>query len=314
MTYLTPARCPSRREFLGTSLTCAAHVAFMASPFSASARRLWASRPQGRIVAEEPFGRIEEVGDGLYALISTPLGGDYTTVANGGIIAGRSGVVVVEGLMTADGAEWLARQARELTGRLPTHVVVTHYHGDHSRGVSGYFSESTTGPDILATETSRDLVLTQPAQGEETEETRLDRAVRIVPRAGHTPSDVTIELPEDGVVWCGDLVWIDMFPNYVDAVPSHLSTSVRAIQDPGWKTYVPGHGPLADAGAYARYLGVIDDVERAAREAIDRGLTAEQAGSRYELPGEFGEWALFNPRYYERAIGAWMRELSPESG
>jgi len=307
----------------------------MAGPFSASTRRLWAARPRGRIVAEEPFGRLEEIGDGLYALISTPLGGDYTTVSNGGIIAGRSGVLVVEALMTPDGAAWLAAQARELTGRWPTHVAVTHYHGDHSRGVTGYFPESAAGPSVLATETSRDLVLAQPAQGEESDETRhhgrlwadvtllgakqtttIDlggRTVRIVPRAGHTASDVTIEVPEDGAVWCGDLVWIDMFPNYVDAVPSHLSESVRAIQDPSWKTYIPGHGPLADADAYARYVSVIDDVERAAREAVVSGLTAEEAGSLYELPGRFGEWTLFNPRYYERAIGAWMRELTPES-
>ena len=55
------------------------------------------------------------------------------------------------------------------------------------------------------------------------------RTVRIIPRAGHTSSDVTVELNDPDVVFCGDLVWNEMFPNYVDAVPSVLSASVRSI-------------------------------------------------------------------------------------
>ena len=41
------------------------------------------------VVAQEPFARIEDLGFGMYAIVSTPLDGDYTTVCNGGIIMGR---------------------------------------------------------------------------------------------------------------------------------------------------------------------------------------------------------------------------------
>ena len=71
----------------------------------------------GRIVAQEPWARIEEVGPGMYAVISTPLNGDYTTVCNGGIIGGSAETLVVEAFMSERGAEWVAEQARELTGR-----------------------------------------------------------------------------------------------------------------------------------------------------------------------------------------------------
>jgi glyoxylase-like metal-dependent hydrolase (beta-lactamase superfamily II) len=316
----------SRREFIGTSMTCAGHLALMALPFSPSTRWLWSSRTRGQVVAQEPFARLEEIGEGLFALISTPLGGDYTTVSNGGIIVGSDGVLVVEGFMSPEGALWLAEKTRELTGRWPSHAVITHYHADHSRGLDGYYSESG-GPDARATAVTRELVLTrrrEPADDatqrlwadvtllDEGEPSLIDlggRTVRVVPRSGHTPSDVTIELAEESTVWCGDLVWNGMFPNYVDATPSILSEAVRAIDRGAWSTYVPGHGPLADATEMEQYVAVLDDIEAAARSAFERGMSAEEAGAGYEIPAELGEWTLFNPQYFERAIGAWMREL-----
>jgi glyoxylase-like metal-dependent hydrolase (beta-lactamase superfamily II) len=317
----------SRREFLGTSLSCAGHLALMALPFSPAVRRLWSSRRRGQIVAQEPFGRLERIGDGLYALISTPLGGDYTTVCNGGIIAGTSGVLAVESFARPEGARWLAERARALTGRWPTHTAITHYHSDHSGGLAGYFPDDD-GPRVRATAVTRELVLTrrrEPADEEtqrlwsdvtlldEHEPSAIDlggRTVRVIPRTGHTASDVTIELADERIVWCGDLVWNGMFPNYVDATPSLLSEAVRALQRGGWSTYVPGHGPLADAGELERYVAVLDNIEAAARRAAEQGMSAEQAAADYAIPVELGEWTLFNPQYFERAIGAWLRELT----
>lgn len=135
-------------------------------------------------------------------------------------------------------------------------------------------------------------------------------AVNIVPRRGHTASDVSVEVDGgEGPVWCGDLVWNAMFPNYMDAVPSRLSRSVRALQALPAEVFVPGHGPLAGGDAMARYVAVIDSVEAAAREAGRRGINAEDAAKEYQVPEHLGEWALFSPTYYQRAIEAWLREL-----
>jgi hypothetical protein len=38
-------------------------------------------------------------------------------------------------------------------------------------------------------------------------------------------------------------------------------------------------------------------------------MTAEEAGAEYTLPAGMGEWTLFSPSYFERAIGAWMQEV-----
>ena len=47
-------------------------------------------------------------------------------------------MLLIEGFMTPKGAAWQSALAEKLTGRPPTHVVLTHFHPDHSAGVAGY--------------------------------------------------------------------------------------------------------------------------------------------------------------------------------
>ncbi len=310
----------TRRDFLGHTGSCMAHMALMMAASASLPRSLWAAQERFPVVAREPWGRLEQVAEGVWALVSTPLT-DRTTLCNGGIVAGRTGVLVVESFGSDAGAEWMAEQALRLAGRLPTHVVVTHYHGDHTGGLRGAFE--TADVKLLTTEVTRDLTrergqdpLESILEGAQLLDmrrpTEIDlggRSVIVVPRRGHTRSDVSVEVSDPSVVFCGDLVWNDMFPNYMDAIPSRLTLDVRLLQSLEAAVYVPGHGPLADASDLRRYATLLDDVEAAARRALERGITAEQAGSEYRVPPELGEWILFNPRYFERAIGAWMAEL-----
>jgi glyoxylase-like metal-dependent hydrolase (beta-lactamase superfamily II) len=222
----------------------------------------------------------------------------------------------------------MAQQARKLTGRWPTHVVLTHFHGDHVNGMEGYGGEER--PDILATERTRDLISEADAgRGVAADSLRAsmladvviinpsaaaridlgNRTVHLVPREGHTPSDVTVEIAEPSIVWCGDLVWNRMFPNYRDAIPSQLSRDVRSLAREHATVYVPGHGPVADGIDLDRYIALIDDVEAAARLAHERGMPATEAAESYSIPESLGEWVMFSPRYYEVALSAWEKEL-----
>jgi glyoxylase-like metal-dependent hydrolase (beta-lactamase superfamily II) len=315
----------SRREFLEQSGSCAAHLALAAAAMPLGAKLAWAQSPPESVVAREPFGALEKISEGVWALISTPLNGDRTTVSNGGIIAGRNGVLAIEGFQMPQGAQWMATKAKQLTGSWPTHVVVTHYHADHANGVAGYESDGEH-PVVRATARTRELVITknQPADdarartlnGAEllsaNDATVLDlggRTVRVIPRGGHTDSDVTLELDDPSIVFCGDLLWNGMFPNYVDAAPSKLRASVRAVRRTRDTIYVPGHGAVAHLADYDRYVTMLDEVERAAREAYAKGVSAADAGASFQLPASLGEWVLFTKVFYPRAFEAWYREL-----
>jgi glyoxylase-like metal-dependent hydrolase (beta-lactamase superfamily II) len=275
------------------------------------------------VAAREPFGTLERVAEGVWALVSTPFGGDRTTLANGGLVAGRGGVLAVEGFNRPEGARWLAERARELTGRWPTHLVVTHSHGDHANGAAGYRDGGACTTHCTAAtrdaalrnsppDPARDAALRDATLLPADRETILDlggRAVRLAPLAAHTASDVGVFVDDAAVTFGGDLLWNAVFPNYVDATPSRLAAAARTLRGDGRGRYVPGHGPVAAAADVDRYLALLTEVERAARAAHAAGRPAAEAAAAFALPASLGDWTLFSRAFHERAFAAWYREL-----
>ncbi len=324
----------SRRQFLARTGSCGAHLLWMSAAGSLVTQRLFAEGSAHKIVAREPWARLEQLYDGIWAIVSTPLDAkDWTTLSNGGIIAGKDGVMVIESFAGAKGARWAAQQAHELTGRWPTDVVITHYHGDHANGVTGFVRDGEA-PRIWTTSKTRELLLQDRGQnsgrGDETERTALyestqeidatngntidlgGRKVRLEPRAGHTASDVTIEVEDPSVVFYGDLVWNHMFPNFRDTTPSLFEQSIRDAMRERETIYVPGHGSIADTADIEGLLAVLGEVEAAARKTFGTEMTANETARLLKLPDSLGEWIRFSENYYEVAISAWHQELSLE--
>ena len=284
---------------------------------------------QGSTVADGPWGRIVKLGEGVWSVISTPLvHDDWTTLCNGGIVAGKDRVLVIESFAKPAGARLVSEHARELCGEGPTDVLITHYHGDHANGLEG-FAAVDSRPVIWMTATTQKLIRDADGQAEQSptplRQEMLDTAtlidpeavmdldlggleLKIHPRRGHTASDVTVELEEPSIVFCGDLVWNQMFPNFRDTLPSALSESVRALGRERATAYVPGHGPLAGNADVARFVDLIDAVEAAALEGIEKGNPAAEAAAGFHLPQALEDWHLFQESYFEIAIGAWYKE------
>jgi hypothetical protein len=210
-----------RRAFVGAGLSCGAYLLTALAGAEPAVRRLFAAVPAGRPARTEPWGRLERIADGVWTLISTPLAGDHAsgamrTFSNGGIVAGRDGVLAIEGFATVEGAGWLAGEARRLTGRWPTHVALTHYHGDHAGGLGGYLANDRR-VELLGTEATRDLLhrrrpdATLPGTLVSAfEPTDLDlggHRVRLTPRDGLRPATSPSRSRTPGScgagTWCG---------------------------------------------------------------------------------------------------------------
>ena len=62
----------------------------------------------------------------------------------------------------------------------------------------------------------------------------------------HTPGDIVIYLPQDQILFAGDLLWFGFFPNVREAnVPNQIKVVNRILEFPV-KYYVPGHGHISD--------------------------------------------------------------------
>lgn len=322
---------PTRRGFLARTFSCGSCLPSLAALGAFQGRRLFAQSPLTSTVETKPWARLERLVDGVWAVASTPLDGNTTTFSNGGLIAGNTDVLAIEGFATIAGADWLCDASKRLTGRYPTYLILTHFHGDHSGGLAGY-QHGNEPLQIVSTAATRKLLLEREQRTESRQSMRrlllpdtllLDgeapkqidlggRRVSIQARSGHTPSDLTVELQDPHIIWGGDLLWNGIFPNYVDAIPTKLSQSVRDVLKTPNAICVPGHGAIARAEDYTDYVALIDHVGDFARRAIASGTPAAKAAQDYKLPAPLQQWALLSKNYATVALEAWERELSPK--
>lgn len=191
---------------------------------------------------------------------------------------------------------------------LPRTVVNTHHHGDHTYGNGVFTPEALIlGHDHARSEqlaAGHQLELIWPATDfgaidiVPPDLTYSDRAtvhvgdtqVRVIhPGVAHTTGDSVVWLPEQRVVFTGDLIFAGGTPFLA---MGSLAGSLRALEllrSLDAETVVPGHGALTDPSAYdatERYLRYVDEL---AREGRAKGLSPLEVARQADL-GEFGAW------------------------
>jgi len=211
--------------------------------------------------------RWVEVADGVLARRYDEL--DLTV----GLVVGDGACLVVDTRGDAvQGAE-LAAAVREVTAAL-WQVAITHAHFDHCFGTSAFlpaavWAHRRCAADLAATGEEqratwvRHYARTQPRVAQALaaapitppdrpldDRVTLDVGGRRVVLAhlgiGHTDHDLVVWLPDDKVVFAGDLVEHGAPPAFDDAFPLSWPSTVDNLVALGAATVVPGHGDPVD--------------------------------------------------------------------
>lgn len=205
--------------------------------------------------------------EGLSALGSPS---NQNFVSNAGFVITQDGVVVIDALGSPPLAARLLAEIRRHTPKPVTHVIVTHYHADHIYGLQTF---KAAGARILAHQAAREYLNSDTAQrrleASRAElapwvdtETRLQAAdewldggrdvtlggVQFQIRAvgpSHTPEDLVVYLPQDKVLFAGDLVFRNRLPFVGQADSRQWIKALDALLDFGATVVVPGHGPAS---------------------------------------------------------------------
>ena len=269
---------------------------------------------------------IETVAPGDYAhfgeiSLTTPT--NQGDIANLGIIVGRDAVAVVDTGGSVEVGQRLLAAVHSVTDKPIRYVVNTHEHPDHVFG-NAAFGPSVTFvghhnlPAELAKRGSYYLGSFREALGAAAiaevriippnllvdGETTLDlgdRRLRLTAwsPAAHTNCDLTVLDETTGVLFAGDLVFLQHIPVVDGSVTGWLSVLQRLAKLPA-RIVVPGHGRLV-----APWPQALDDERRylTALAADARRLIAAGVPLARAVPeiaqSERGRWALFddyNPR------------------
>jgi glyoxylase-like metal-dependent hydrolase (beta-lactamase superfamily II) len=105
-----------------------------------AARLALAQKPAAPVLADKGFASVSKIADGVYATIADPAKGPQA-LSNGGILVGRSAVLIIEGHMSPEAASLEIETARMLSKAPILGAVDTHFHLDHSFGNSAYASQ-----------------------------------------------------------------------------------------------------------------------------------------------------------------------------
>jgi glyoxylase-like metal-dependent hydrolase (beta-lactamase superfamily II) len=245
---------------------------------------------------------------------------------NTGIVVGDDAVMVIDTQATPVMAQDVIRRVREVTDKPIRYVTLSHYHAVRVLGASAY------RPDhVIASRDTYDLIVERGEADMKSEIERfprLFRAIESIPGLtwptlvfekrltlmlgklqveimqlgrGHTKGDTVVWLPQEKVLFSGDLVEFDATPYAGDAYLADWPATLDAIAALQPEKLVPGRGAaLKDAaqvqagldGTRAFVTAMFDAVK--AGVAAGKDLRAIYRDTYAALKPRFGHWVIFD--------------------
>jgi len=244
---------------------------------------------------------------------------------NTGVIVGDDAVMVLDTQATPAMAEDVIRRIREVTDKPIKYVLLTHYHAVRVLGASAYRPQQ-----IIASQDTRDLIVERGEQDKASEIgrfPRLFRDVESVPAGltwptltftgkmtlwlgklevqllqlgrGHTKGDTVAWLPQQKILFSGDLVEYGATVYAGDAYFSDWPATLDRVEALGAKAIVPGRGAaLTDAAmckeGIASTRAFVQDMFASVRKGVAQG---------HDLKRVFADTdAALRPRYGQQFI------------
>src|SRR5262249_32187818 len=130
---------------------------------------------------------------------------------------------------------------------------------------------------------------------------------------GHSGTDMVVRVPEQNVVYTGDLLVTGWYPaldetSMVSGWRATLKTFASWDKD---TLFVPGHGQLCGQRGIATLSEVFDDIAEQAGKMFEAGVPAGEAQHRYVVPQKFKDLFVFSWGF---TIGPAITQLYAEWG
>jgi glyoxylase-like metal-dependent hydrolase (beta-lactamase superfamily II) len=190
--------------------------------------------------------------------------------SNAGFVVTDAGVVVIDALGTPTLGNEFLKAIRKVTPQPVKRVIVTHYHADHFYGLEPL---KDAGAEVWAHESAREYLDSGEAARRATQRAQdlfpwVDESLRIVPPdrwldeqtaftfgktrfevlhlgPAHSPEDVIVVLPDEGVIFSGDILFAGRIPFVGEADSKRWLETIPRLLEMKPRIMITGHGAVS---------------------------------------------------------------------
>ena len=213
--------------------------------------------------------------------------------ANTGFIVGKTGVIVIDAQMSPDTVRQELAAIAKLTDKPVSTLIVTHADPDHVGGVALYpatarlIEQENAWSEVMATASDpgsgalgplyQRLLARKPAHTVANTETMTIDGVRMVlmyVAPAHTSGDLIVYLPEQKIVYAGDIVTSNQgrFPViHLGGSSLGWAATMHAILALDATTYVGGHGAFETKAQLAARVREAEARRAAVKAMVEQG-------------------------------------------
>lgn len=112
---------------------------------------------------------------------------------------------------------------------------------------------------------------------------------------GHTDTDLIFRVPEQNVVYTGDLLTGGQYPVNINGYPTQWRATLAKFATFDRSTlFVPGHGQIFGQEGVAEMRACFDDIAEQAEKSYKAGIPVEEAVERYVVPDRYKNYRQFS--------------------
>jgi glyoxylase-like metal-dependent hydrolase (beta-lactamase superfamily II) len=254
-----------------------------------------------------PAFPLRQLAAGVYAVLGDT-GRGVEGRPNAGFVVTSAGVVVIDALASPGEGRVLLRTIRSVTQQPVRYLVLTHHHPDHTFGaivfkragarliahpdrrtlanIDGDDRLASDWTGVMGLEQMRGFAYADTPDIPVRRDTALivgGRRIAIVrPGAAHTAGDLMVWLPDDRVLFAGDVLVEDGVSMMVDGSSAAMLGALARIDSLNPRVAVPGHGRLATRPAtlVAATRCYVLALRETMRRAVAAGVRMGQAIDR----------------------------------